>query len=147
MSSDKNNNNLMIAKNILIRSGLKDIKSYEGHGVDLNDLSSVHLMCVFRDLVSIDPVYALEFIDLVKSMKDLSASNFINNFNMFALNGFSAKGMVNTNNNDSNDVVDELTMNIKKEFYDNTLKFSLKLKKEYGTVENEVEVIKRGRKL
>ena len=147
MGNNKNSNEV-IAKNILIRSGLKDINSYVGHDVDINDLNTVNLMCVFRDLVGIDPMYALEFIDLVNSMNVLSAYNFINKFHVFANNGFSTNNMslVDENNN-MNDII--VSAAIKAEFIKNTLEYAKKMQREYGSIVNnrEVEVIKRGRKL
>ena len=153
-----NDNNEVIAKNILIRSGLKDINNYIGHNVNRNDLNTVNLMCVFRDLVGIDPMYALEFIDLVNGMKVLSAFNFINKFNIFANNGFNSEGLIEMHNKDNslltmfdlyedkntnvNDLI--ISASIKSEFIKNTLEYAKKLQREYSPkyMENEIKKTK-----
>ncbi len=137
------NNNEIVGNQILIRSGLKDIKEYEGHGVDRNDLNTIHLMCVFRDLIKVDPMFALEFIDLVNSMEVLSATNFINIFKAFVNNGFSTEGLIEKKDNDKlltmfdlsgysnvNDIIESAT--IKSEFINNTLDIAKKMQREYA---------------
>ncbi len=86
----KNNvNNNDLASHILTTSGLNDRASYySGRGVNYGDLSDKNLEEIFRKLLKIDLDYAMNFIDMVRQMKTLGATEFINSFMRFASNDF-----------------------------------------------------------
>lgn len=86
----KNNvNNNDLASRILTTSGLNDRASfYSGRGVNYGDLSDKNLEEIFRKLLKIDLDYAMNFIDMVRQMKTLGATEFINSFKRFASNDF-----------------------------------------------------------
>ncbi len=86
----KNNvNNNDLASHILTTSGLNDRASYySGRGVNYGDLSDKNLEEMFRKLLKIDLDYAMNFIDMVRQMKTLGATEFINSFMSFASNDF-----------------------------------------------------------
>ncbi len=90
--------NNMTAENlsdyILNTSGLTSRSSYySGRGVKFSDLNSDHLTEIFKKLLKYDKDWALEFVEMVKKMKTLGATEFIESFKSFAYNGFKTKGM------------------------------------------------------
>ena len=86
----KNNiNGSKLAKHILLTSGLSDRASYySGRGVRLGDLNHNHLKAIFLKLNKLDTNYGEEFIELVKAMPTLGATEFITSFIEFGNNGF-----------------------------------------------------------
>ncbi len=78
-----------LAKHILLTSGLLDRASYySGRGVRYGDLNKTHLKAIFLKLNKLDPEYGKEFVELVKAMPTLGATEFINSFKRFGNNGF-----------------------------------------------------------
>ena len=90
MAYIKNNvSNDSLAIDILRTSGLCDRASYySGRGVNRGDLNERNLVAIFRKLLKIDQNYAIEFVEMVKQMETLGATEFINSFKKFAKNGF-----------------------------------------------------------
>ena len=90
----KKNNNLELAKKILITSGLgTNASSYSGRGVYHGDLNENKLAVIFQELLKTDVNYATEFVEMVSQMKTLGATEFINSFMNFASNGFVTKNL------------------------------------------------------
>ena len=90
MAYIKNNvSNDSLAEDILRTSGLCDRASYyPRRGVNRGDLNEGNLVAIFRKLLKIDQNYAIEFVEMVKQMETLGATEFINSFKKFAKNGF-----------------------------------------------------------
>lgn len=87
IKNNVNNNDLAI--HILTTSGLNDRASfYSGRGVNYGDLDDKNLEEIFRKLLKIDLDYAMNFIDMVRQMKTLGATEFINSFKNLASNDF-----------------------------------------------------------
>lgn len=86
----KNNvDNSELADHILSTSGLSTRASYySGRGVNRGDLNEKNLVAIFTKLLKIDNDYAINFADMVRNMKTLGATEFINTFKSFANNGF-----------------------------------------------------------
>lgn len=86
----KNNiNSKDIAKQILSTSGLNSRSSfYSGRGVNRGDLNERNLFAIFKKLYNLDESYATNFIEMVRRMKTLGATEFINSFMNFAASGF-----------------------------------------------------------
>ncbi len=103
----KNNvNSRDLASHILCTCGLNDRASYySGRGVNYSDLSGNNLVAIFNKLLKLDKNYAIEFVEMVKQMKTLGATEFINSFMNFAANGFKTE---NLQLDDSNISVDGL---------------------------------------
>lgn len=97
----KNNvNNEALASHILRTSGLNDRASYySGRGVNYGDLSDKNLVAIFSKLLKLDIDYSTNFVEMVRQMKTLGATEFINSFMNFAANGFKAESL---NIDDSN---------------------------------------------
>ena len=103
----KNNvNKRDLASHILCTCGLNDRASYySGRGVNHSDLNDGNLVAIFRKLLKLDENYAIEFVEMVKQIKTLGATEFINSFMNFAANGFKTE---NLQIDDSNISVDGL---------------------------------------
>ncbi len=102
----KNVNCYDLANHILLTSGLSDRASYySGRGVNRGDLNEKNLTSIFKKLLKLDPNSAIEFAEMVKQMKTLGATEFINSFKNFAYNGFKVE---NINPEESNISVDGL---------------------------------------
>lgn len=86
----KNNiSNTCLASNILLTSGLLDRASYySGRGVNRGDLSERNLDAIFEKLLKFDKNYAIQFARMIKKMKTLGATEFIDTFMNFAYTGF-----------------------------------------------------------
>lgn len=91
----KNNvNNEDLARHILLTSGLNDRASYySGRGVNYSDLNENNLVAIFSKLLKVDADYAINFVDMVRQMKTLGATEFINSFMSFATNGFKVESL------------------------------------------------------
>lgn len=78
-----------IAWQIMFTSGVNPSASYySGRGVKECDLNADNLVSIFNKLCVLDKEYALEFVEMVNSMKTLGATEFIESFYNFAWNGF-----------------------------------------------------------
>ena len=101
----KNNvNNQDLASHILLTSGLNDRASYySGRGVNYGDLNEKNLIAIFGKLLKLDQSYATEFVEMVKQMKTLGATEFINSFMNFADSGFKLEHLKNEDSNISLD--------------------------------------------
>lgn len=101
----KNNvNNRDLASHILLTSGLNDRASYySGRGVNYGDLNEKNLIAIFGKLLKLDQSYATEFVEMVKQMKTLGATEFINSFMNFAASGFKSEYLKNEDSNISLD--------------------------------------------
>jgi len=78
-----------IARQILLTSGLNDRASYySGRGVMYCDLNEKNLVAIFEKLLKLDISYAVEFVEMVRKMETLGATEFINSFIDFANKGF-----------------------------------------------------------
>ena len=101
----KNNvNNRDLASHILLTSGLNDRASfYSGRGVNYGDLNEKNLIAIFGKLLKLDQSYATEFVEMVKQMKTLGATEFINSFMNFADSGFKSEHLKNEDSNISLD--------------------------------------------
>ncbi len=78
-----------LASQILLTSGLNDRASYySGRGVNYSDLSEENLVEIFNKLLKLDVNYATNFVEMIRKMKTLGATEFINSFMNFAVNGF-----------------------------------------------------------
>jgi len=78
-----------LATQILRTSGLNDRASYySGRGVNYGDLNDENLAAIFKKLLVIDLDYALNYVEMVKQMKTLGATEFINSFKNLAKNNF-----------------------------------------------------------
>lgn len=97
----KNNiSNNALASHILLTSGLNDRASYySGRGVNYGDLNEKNLIAIFGKLLKLDPSYATEFVEMVKQMKTLGATEFINSFMNFANNGFKLENLKTEDSN------------------------------------------------
>lgn len=97
----KNNiSNNALASHILLTSGLNDRASYYlGRGVNYGDLNEKNLIAIFGKLLKLDPSYATEFVEMVKQMKTLGATEFINSFMNFANNGFKLENLKTEDSN------------------------------------------------
>ena len=85
----RNVDNKNLAKDILSKSGLNSRASfYSGRGVNCGDLNDKNLFLIFQELLKLDSNYAVEFVEVVMQMKTLGATEFINSFMNFAMNGF-----------------------------------------------------------
>jgi len=86
----KNNvRNSDLVRPILLTSGMSDRASYySGRGVNYGDLSYKNLVAIFEKLFKLDVNYGIEFVEMVRQMKTLGASEFIDSFRNFASNGF-----------------------------------------------------------
>lgn len=91
----KNNvNNKDLASHILVTSGLNDRSSYySGRGVNYGDLNEDNLVAIFSKLLKVDIDYATSFVGMVRQMKTLGATEFINSFMSFAINGFKVESL------------------------------------------------------
>ena len=80
----------LLANYILNVSGINiDVNSYMlGYGVDLRKLNQDNLFTIFLQLFSWNKDYAIEFANMVMSMKVLDVTAFINTFNSFVVNEF-----------------------------------------------------------
>lgn len=103
----KNNvNKRDLASHILLTSGLTDSGSYySGRGVNYGDLNENNLVAIFSKLLKIDGDYATNFVEMVNKMKTLGATEFINTFMNFAINGFKVEALNLESNNVSLDEV------------------------------------------
>ena len=101
----KNNvNNRDLASHILLTSGLNDRAGYySGRGVYYGDLNEKNLIAIFGKLLKLDQSYATEFVEMVKQMKTLGATEFINSFMNFAASGFKSEHLKNEDSNISLD--------------------------------------------
>lgn len=89
-----------LARHILVTSGVGDRASYySGRGVNYGDLNENNLVAIFNKLLNIDADYAMNFVEMVRKMKTLGATEFINSFMSFAACGFKVE---RTNIVDSN---------------------------------------------
>lgn len=97
----KNNvNNRDLASHILVTSGLNDRASYySGRGVNYGDLSEDNLVAIFSKLLKVDVDYATSFVEMVRQMKTLGATEFINSFMSFAANSFKVESLNMENSN------------------------------------------------
>lgn len=97
----KNNvNNRDLASHILLTSGLIDRASfYSGRGVNYGDLNEENLIAIFGKLLKLDQSYAIEFVKMIKQMKTLGATEFINSFMNFAASDFKSKHLKNEDSN------------------------------------------------
>lgn len=78
-----------IAWQIMFTSGLNPrAEYYSGRGVKECDLNADNLEEIFNKLCVLDKDYALEFVEMVNSMKTLGATEFIESFYLFAMNNF-----------------------------------------------------------
>lgn len=78
-----------IAWQIMFTSGLNpSAEHYSGRGVKECDLNANNLEEIFNKLCVLDKDYALEFVEMVNSMKTLGATEFIESFYLFAINNF-----------------------------------------------------------
>lgn len=114
MSFIKNNlNNEDLASRILLTSGMMNRGSfYSGRGVNLGDLNEENLIEIFIKLLKIDQNYASEFVEMVKQMKTLGATEFVNTFMNFANNGFKSNNLEIDDNNVSLDGLYDSARNI-----------------------------------
>ncbi len=86
-------------KHLLLYNGLNDDASfYAGLGVRESDINTDKLMGIFCDLLMFSEHWATEFLEFVKDMETLGASEFITAFYEFALCGFNATDRRNYNN-------------------------------------------------
>lgn len=93
-----------LASHILRTCGLNDRASYySGRGVNYSDLSDGNLVAIFRKLLKLDKNYAIEFVEMVKQMKTLGATEFINSFMNFAVNDFKSENLKTEDSNVSLD--------------------------------------------
>lgn len=101
----KNNvSNEKLASQILLTSGLSDRASYySGRGVKPGDLNENNLVAIFNKLIKIDINYGINFVEMVKEMETLGATEFINSFMNFASNNFYVNELIIENNNISLD--------------------------------------------
>ena len=89
---ESNVKNYDLASHILNSNGLSNRESYySGIGVDDRTLNKDGLVSIFMQLLKLDKSYALEFVEMVKKMKTLGASEFISTFKEFVANGFSTE--------------------------------------------------------
>lgn len=89
-----------LANHILLTSGLTDRASYySGRGVNYSDLSDRNLVAIFKKLMVIDINYALNFVEMVLSMKTIGATEFINSFKDLAENNFNYDALKVSDNN------------------------------------------------
>ena len=88
------------ARYILNANGLNDDPAfYAGRGVCISDLNSQKLYGIFYDLLEFDSTWwAKNFLELVKKMETLGATEFINTFLTFAAFGFISKVQPSQNN-------------------------------------------------
>ena len=89
-----------IAYHCMFTSGLiPRADFYSGRGVKECDLNADNLVSIFNKLCVLDKEYALEFVEMVNSMKTLGATEFIESFYNFAWNGFKhfAENVVDSN--------------------------------------------------
>ena len=86
----KNNiSNEELTNHILLTSGLSNRASYySGRGVMRGDLNEKNLEAIFKKLYKLDVSYASDFVELVKKMPTLGATEFISTFHRFGSNGF-----------------------------------------------------------
>lgn len=83
-----------LASHILRTCGLNDRASYySGRGVNHSDLSEKNLIAIFKKLLKLDKNYAIEFVKMIKQMKTLGATEFINSFMNFATNDFKSNNL------------------------------------------------------
>ena len=95
-----------IARQILLTSGLNDRASYySGRGVMYCDLNEKNLVPIFEKLLKLDINYAVEFVEMVRKMETLGATEFINSFIGFANKGFKSDSLKTENSNISLDGV------------------------------------------
>lgn len=95
-----------IARQILLTSGLDDRASYySGRGVMYCDLNEKNLVAIFEKLLKLDIRYAIEFVEMVRQMKTLGATEFINSFIGFANKGFKSDNLKIVDSNISLDGV------------------------------------------
>lgn len=100
----KNVSNRELASHILLTSGLNNRASfYSGRGVNTGDLNENHLIAIFKKLFKLDQTYATEFVEMVKKMKTLGATEFIDSFMDFASNGFKSGNLQDGGSNISLD--------------------------------------------
>lgn len=89
-----------LASRILDTSGLNPRSSYySGRGVNRGDLNETMLVSIFEKLLKLDKNYANEFVEMVKKMKTLGATEFIDSFIIFVARGFDSKKFKPQDNN------------------------------------------------
>ena len=87
-----------IATKILSDSGLSVLASfYSGRGT--GDVTDKHLISIFNSLLNYDLKYGYEFAEMVKQMKTLGGTEFINSFMNFVVGGFKASPILIEENN------------------------------------------------
>lgn len=100
------------ANHILSTSGFVAMPSfYSGRGVNTNDLNDKKLVSIFKKLLKYDVTYACHFVEFVKQMKTLGATEFITSFQDFACNGFKVDPKFLSDNNYSVDGLNPNTYN------------------------------------
>lgn len=100
------------ANHILSTSGFVAMPSfYSGRGVNTNDLNDKKLVSIFKKLLKYDVTYACHFVEFVKQMKTLGATEFITSFQDFACNGFEVDPKFLSDNNYSVDGLNPNTYN------------------------------------
>lgn len=66
---------------------------YSGCGVNPDNLNSNQIAAIFRKIFKLDQTYAREYVRLVLHLQTLGATEFIDNLNYFATNGFTIEGL------------------------------------------------------
>lgn len=78
-----------LVSHILLTSGLSNrSKYYSGRGVNFIDLDQRNLLEIFKKLLKIDINYAISFVNMVMELKTLSATEFIESFELLAKENF-----------------------------------------------------------
>lgn len=96
----KTMDNYDLGKKVLFECGLNPRASfYLGRGVNRADLNEDVLINMFVQLLKIDLDYASQFVEMVKQMDTLGATEFINSFLDFARNDFKTEGLTISTNN------------------------------------------------
>ena len=79
---------------LLISTGINPRSSYySGCGVSPSNLNSDQIAAIFRKIFKLDQTYAKEYVRLVLHLQTLGATEFIDNLNYFATNGFTIEGL------------------------------------------------------
>lgn len=80
---------LTLADHIIYTSGIHtDPDYYRGIGVEPDCLSDENLCAIFEKLCLIDPEYAINFVEMIKQLSELSPSSVITAFQKLAKNHF-----------------------------------------------------------